>query len=132
MGFLDYYSSAYPNHKSIRGNGITTFLLHVAQCIIFNLTNHVKTIIIANVSLKTFYSRLGFKVFLKILWLLIILNRLAANLIMRKENLKHIRKNIGLQCLHTIQQRVTFIHDDRINFNINKNVFIDLDVDPTS
>ena len=41
MGFLDDYSDADPNHKSIRGNGITTFLFHVGQCIIFNLTNHV-------------------------------------------------------------------------------------------
>ena len=49
MGFLDDYSDADPNHKSISGNGITTFLFHVAQCIIFNLTNHVKTIIIADV-----------------------------------------------------------------------------------
>ena len=58
----DDYSDADPNHKIIRGNGITKFLFHVAQCIIFNLTNQVKTIIIANVSLKTFYSRLGFSV----------------------------------------------------------------------
>ena len=29
MGFLDDYSDDYPNHKSIRGNDITTFLLHV-------------------------------------------------------------------------------------------------------
>ena len=50
MGFLDYYSNADPNHKSIRGNGITTFLFHVAQCVIFNLTNHVKTILIASYS----------------------------------------------------------------------------------
>ena len=42
MGFLDDYSDADPNHKSIRGNGITTFILHVAQCIISNQTNHVK------------------------------------------------------------------------------------------
>ena len=62
MGFLDDFSDADPNHKSIRGNGITTFLFHVTQCIIFNLTNHVKTILIPNVSLKTFYSRLGFTV----------------------------------------------------------------------
>ena len=62
MGFLDYYSDADPNHKSIRGNGITTFFFHVDQCIIFNLTNHVKTILIANVSLKKFYSRLVFTV----------------------------------------------------------------------
>ena len=41
IGFLDDYSDADPNHKSIKGNGITTFLFHVDQCIIFNLTNHV-------------------------------------------------------------------------------------------
>ena len=62
MGFLDDYSDADPNHKSIKGNGITTFIFHVAKCIIFNLTNHFKTILISNVSLKTFYSRLGFTV----------------------------------------------------------------------
>ena len=62
IGFLDDYSDADPNHKIIRKNGITTFLFHVAQCIIFNLKNHVKTILIANVSLKTYYSRLGLTV----------------------------------------------------------------------
>ena len=52
---------------------------------------------------------------------------------MRQENLKHNRKkHIGLQCLHTIPRRVTFIHDDRINFNIQQNVFRDLDVYQTS
>ena len=56
------YSDADPNHKSIRGNGITKFLFHVSQFIISNLKNHVKTILIANVSLKKFYSRLGFTV----------------------------------------------------------------------
>ena len=62
MGFLDDYYDADPNQKSIRGNGITTFLFHVSQCIIFNLTNQVKTILMANFLLKTFYSRLGFSV----------------------------------------------------------------------
>ena len=62
MGLPDDYSDADSNQKSIRGNGITKFLFHVDQCIIFNLTNHVKPILIANVSLKTFYSRLGFTV----------------------------------------------------------------------
>ena len=38
MGFLDDYSDADPDHKRIRGNGIITFLLHVAQCIILNQT----------------------------------------------------------------------------------------------
>ena len=41
MCFLDDYSDADPNHKSIRGNGITIFPFHVAQCIIFHLTNCV-------------------------------------------------------------------------------------------
>ena len=48
MGFLYDYSDSGPNHKIIRENVITTFLFHVAQCIIFNQTNHVETIIIAN------------------------------------------------------------------------------------
>ena len=30
MGFLHDYYDADPNHKSIRGNGITTFLFHVS------------------------------------------------------------------------------------------------------
>ena len=29
MGFLDDYSDTDPNHKSIRGNGITTFLFRL-------------------------------------------------------------------------------------------------------
>ena len=62
IGFLDYYSDADPNHKNIRGNGITTFLFHVAQCILFCLTNSVKKILIDNASLKSFYSRLVFTV----------------------------------------------------------------------
>ena len=37
MGFLDDYSDADPNHKSIRGNGITTFLFHVAQCVLWSI-----------------------------------------------------------------------------------------------
>ena len=82
MGFLDDYSDSYPNHKSIRGNGITTFLLHVSQCIIFNQTNCVKTILIADASLKSFYSRLGLRL-LKILPLLLVLKRLAGDFIMR-------------------------------------------------
>ena len=48
MGFLDDYFDADPSHKRTRVNGITTFLFHVAQCIIFNLTSHVKIILIAN------------------------------------------------------------------------------------
>ena len=42
MGSFDDYSDAAPQGKSIRGNGINTFFLHIALCIIFNQTNHVK------------------------------------------------------------------------------------------
>ena len=62
IGFLDDYSDSDPNHKSIKGNGITTFLFHVADCILLCITNFVETILIANASLKSFYSRLGFTV----------------------------------------------------------------------
>ena len=132
MGFLDYYSDADPNHKSIRVNGITTFLFHVSQCIISNLTNHVKTILIANVSLKTFYSRLGFTV---------IKDFVTSTTFEAARRQFHYdtgkskadeTKTIGLQCLYTIPRRVTFLHDDRMNINTQKNVFRDLDGISTS
>ena len=36
MGSLDDYSDADPQGKSMRGNSITTFILHVSQCITFH------------------------------------------------------------------------------------------------
>ena len=36
-GFLDNYSDADPNQKSIRGNSITKFLFHVSQCVLFHI-----------------------------------------------------------------------------------------------
>ena len=36
MGSLDDYLDTAPQGKSMRVNGVTTFLLHIAQCIIFN------------------------------------------------------------------------------------------------
>ena len=36
IGCFDDYLDAAPNAKTIRGNDITTFLLHVAQCITLN------------------------------------------------------------------------------------------------
>ena len=52
MGSLDDYSDAAPQVKCMRGNGITIFLLHVAQCIIFNETNRVKGTLISKALLK--------------------------------------------------------------------------------
>ena len=36
MGFFNDYEDAAPHAKTMRVNGITTFILHVAQCITFN------------------------------------------------------------------------------------------------
>ena len=46
----------------MRGNGITTFLLNVNQCITFRQINVFTATINDEVSLRSFYSRLGFKV----------------------------------------------------------------------
>ena len=54
----------------------------------------------------------------------------ARNLITCQENLKHCKKTIGLQCHQTIPQRVTILHDNRIDFNENINVFKDLNEVP--
>ena len=47
MVSLGDYLDADPQEKSTRGNGINTFIFHVAQCIFFNQTNRVKTTLIA-------------------------------------------------------------------------------------
>ena len=102
MGFLDDYYDADSNHKSIRGNGITTFPLHVCQCIISNQTNRVKTILIADASLKSFYSRLGFKV---IKYFATSTNFEEARSQFHYETGRskaEQEKTIVLQCLHTI------------------------------
>ena len=46
----------------MRVNGITTFLLHVFQCITFNLTEFVTETLIYEARLKSSYSRLSLKV----------------------------------------------------------------------
>ena len=54
MGFFDDYLDAAPRDKTMRGNGITTFILHVAQCITFRQTNIVTSTLIAKAPLKSF------------------------------------------------------------------------------
>ena len=83
--------------------------------------------------MKSFYSRLGFKVIKDFF------NPSTSFVEARRrfhyetgKSKADQKKNIGLQCLHTIPQRVTFLHEDRINFNITKNVLRNLYVDPTS
>ena len=61
MGCFDDYLDAAPRAKTMRLNLITNFLLHVAQVITFH-QKIVTATIIAEASLKSSYSRLGFKV----------------------------------------------------------------------
>ena len=51
---------------------------------------------------------------------------------MSQGNPKHFRKKIGLQCYLTILQSVTFLYDNRIDFNDNKYVFKYLNEFPPS
>ena len=62
MGCFDDCFDAVPCAKTMRGNGITTFLLHVTQCITFNQTKFVTATLIVETSLKSLYSSLGFNI----------------------------------------------------------------------
>ena len=55
MGCFDDYSDAAPPAKKMRGDSITTFLLHFAQCITFNETKFVIETLISKASLKSLY-----------------------------------------------------------------------------
>ena len=59
--FDDYLDNAI-RVKTMRGNVITTFLLHVSQCITLNQTKFVTATIIYEAPLKSLNSRLEFKV----------------------------------------------------------------------
>ena len=92
----------------------------------------MKTILIANVLLKTFYSSLGFfviKDFATSTKFEAARRRFHYNTGKSKE---YELKTIGLQCLRTIPRRVKLLHDNRINFNTQKSVFRDLDGISTS
>ena len=47
MGCFDDYSDAAPHAKNMRENGITAFILHVAQCITFLQTKFVTATLIS-------------------------------------------------------------------------------------
>ena len=62
MGCFDDYLDAAPRARTMSGNGINTFLFHVSQCITLRQTKFVTATLISETLLKSFYSRLGFKV----------------------------------------------------------------------
>ena len=47
IGCFDDYSDAAPRAKTMRGNGITTFILHISQCITFCQANLVTATLIS-------------------------------------------------------------------------------------
>ena len=52
MGLFDDYSDAAPRAETMRGNGITTFILHVAQFITFDNNKIVTSTLIYEARLK--------------------------------------------------------------------------------
>ena len=62
MGWFDDYLDAAPRAITMRVTGITTFLLHVVQCITFNQTKFDSATLIAEALLKSIFSMLRFKV----------------------------------------------------------------------
>ena len=52
MGCFDDYSDAAPRAKTIKVNCITTFLLHIPQCITFNQAKFVTETLIVKIRLK--------------------------------------------------------------------------------
>ena len=114
---FDDYSNFNPRDKNMRVNGITTFLLHVAQCITFLQTKFVTATIIAEALLKSFYPRLGFKV---IKYLATSHNFEEAHKRFHYESGKYKvfqKQTIGLQCHLTILQRFTILHGNKIYLN---------------
>ena len=132
MGCFDDYLDAPPRAKNMRGNGITTILLHVAQCITFHQTNICTEKLIAEASLKSFYSRLGFKV-IKYFATSPHFEEARKQFNYESGKSKGLqKKNIGLKFHQTFLRRDTIIHDNRIGFNKNINLFNDLNEVPPS
>ena len=120
MGCFDDYSDAAPRAKNKRVNGITTFLLHVAQCITFHQTKFVTETLIFKASLKPFHSRLGFKI---IKYFATYPNFEEARKRFHCESGKYRslqKQTIGLQFHLTIPRRVTILHENIIDFNENR------------
>ena len=123
MGWFDDYSDDAPRSKTMRGNCITTFLFHVAQCIIFNQTYFFTATLISKAWLKSLYSRLGFKV-IKIFAASPNFEKSRKQFHYRSLKSKTLKKQtIGLQFYLIIPQCVTIISYNKIGFTENKDVF---------
>ena len=61
MGCFDDYYDAAPHVKTMWGNGITTFPLHVDQCITFRQTNIFTATLIAKASFEVILFKVMFQ-----------------------------------------------------------------------
>ena len=118
-GWIQWIASTY---RSLNLPGPSIVSESVAISYYFNSP----TILIANASLKSFYSRSGFSVIKDFSTSTTFEAACRQFHYDTGKSKKDEIKTIGLQCLYTIPRRVTFLHDDQINFNTQKNVFRDL------
>ena len=114
FGCFDHYSDASPVANTMRGNGITVFLLHVAQCIVFEKSKIKAATLVANIHLKGYYSKLGFKVikdFDTLESMKIARERFhyEANSSQKDGNI-----TIGMQCNNIIPRKIQVLFDNRI------------------
>ena len=101
-----------PRAKTMRVNGITKFLLNVAQCITLLQKNIVTATLIYKALLKSFYSRLGFKV-IKDFAGYPHLEEACKQFNYESGKSKALQKEtIGLLCHQTIPLSVTIINDN--------------------
>ena len=110
----------------MRVNGITNFILHVAQFITFNQKKFVTATLISEARLKTLYSKIGFK-FIKDFAIYPNFEMACEQFHYESVKYKKMQKQkIILQCYLTIPQRVTILHDNLIDFNEHSAVYKDL------
>ena len=132
VGCFDNYSDAAPRAETMWGNGISKFILNVSQCITFCQTNIFTRPLIAKASLKSFDSRLGFKI-IKDFATSPNFEEARKRFDYESGKYKALQKQlIGLPCHQTIPQRVTVLHYNWIGFNKNINVFKYLNSVPPS
>ena len=108
------------------------FFCKFTNVIAFRRTNIITATLIAEASLKSFYSRLGFKV-IKDFATSPNFEEACKQLNYESVKSKALQKQtIDLQCHQTIPLHITILYDIRIDFNENINVFNDLNEVPPS
>jgi hypothetical protein len=112
---FDDYLDASPLVKTMRGTGFTVFILHIAQCMAFHKSKWLNTTLVAEFKLKSFYSKLRFKV----------IKDFAQSPIMEvarprfhfegSDSNVNKKKTIGMPCYHMMPGSVTLFFDNHID-----------------